>query len=47
MRYELRRVWEKAVVVHVTVLNLRGKILVLAVLLRIAISESGFVLVIS
>jgi len=48
MMYELRRIWEEAVVVHVRVLTLRGKILVvLAALLRIAISESGFVLVIS
>jgi len=45
--YELRRIWEEAVVVHVTILTLRGKILVLAALLRIAISESEFVLVIS
>jgi hypothetical protein len=45
--YELRRIWEEAVVVCVTVLTLRGKILVLAAVLRIAISESGFVLVIS
>jgi hypothetical protein len=48
MMYELRSIWEEAVVVHVMVLALRGKILVvLAALLRIAISESGFVPVIS
>ena len=47
MMYELRRIWEEAVVVCVKVLTLRGKILVLAAVLRIAISESGFVLVIS
>jgi hypothetical protein len=45
--YELRRIWEEAVAVHVIVLTLRGKILVLPALLRIAISETGFVLVIS
>jgi len=45
--YELRRIREEAVVVCVTVLILRGKILVLAALLRRAISDSGFELVIS
>jgi len=45
--YELRRIREEAVVVCVTVLTLRGKILVSAALLRRAISDSGFVLVIS
>ena len=47
MMYGLRRIWEEAVVVRVMVLTLRGKILLLAALLRIANSESGFVLVIS
>jgi hypothetical protein len=47
MVYELRRIWEEAVVVHVMILTLTGKILVLAGLLKIAISESGFVLVVS
>jgi hypothetical protein len=47
MVYKLKRIWEETVVVCVMVLSLRGKILVLSSLLRRAISESGFVLVIS